>query len=178
MAPDHDVTIEEIKIETELLHKRFEVGFVAIDHGQEVEARKDKRSKDYVVETNSVVRDAKHMALQFNHGEKVPILMLFQMNRQGHEEAIKNAGIYKMSAISYTNQVEKSSDVITASFLDDAHRSHGTAQFCNLKNRDNPIVPPFQVHVDFPPRRIKNLTASGGGVSVEDHDAGLNLDGF
>ena len=176
IAPDHDVTIEEMRIETELLHKQFEVGWVAIDHGQEVEARKAKKSKDYVVELNSVVRDAKHWALQFNHGEKLPILMLFQINRQGHDEAVKNGGIYKMTAISYANQTEKSADVITASFLDDTHRSNGTTQFCNLKNRDNPIVAPFLAQVDFGPRRIRNHCTAGGGTSVEDHNLGLSLD--
>jgi replicative DNA helicase len=175
MCPDHDVTIEEMRLETELLHKQFEVGFVAIDHGQEVEARKAKKSKDYVVELNSVVRDAKHWALHFNHGEKLPVLMLFQINRQGHDEAAKNNGIYKMAAINYANQVEKSSDVITTSFLDDTHRRSSSAQFCNLKNRDNPIVAPFLVHVDFPPRRIRNPTASGG-ISIEDHNTGLSID--
>jgi len=176
MCPDHDVNIEEMRLETELLHKQFEVGFIAIDHGQEVEARKAKRSKDYVVELNSVVRDAKHWALHFNHGEKLPVMMLFQINRQGHDEAVKNNGIYKMTAINYANQVEKSSDVITASFLDDTHRNNGTAQFCNLKNRDNPIVAPFLAQVDFGPRRIRNHSTAGGGTSVEDHDLGLSVD--
>ncbi len=156
MAPDHEVTISDIKLETELLHKQFEVGLVVLDHGQEVEARKQKRSKDYVTELNSVVRDAKRMALHFNHGEKVPVLMLFQINRQGFLEAEKNEGRYKMSAIAYANQVEKSADVLSTTYLDEDHRQRGTTLFCNLKNRDNPLFPPLLASVNFGSRRIHN----------------------
>lgn len=165
LAPDHEVTIPDIKLETELLHKRFEVGALFLDHGQEIEARKIKRSKDYVTEINSVVRDAKRMALHFNHGEKVPVIMLFQINRQGKEEASKNEGKYKMSAINYANQVEKSSDVISTTYLDDTHRQQGTTMFCNLKNRDNPLFAPFLARVDFPARRIYNFN-SGEGLGI------------
>ncbi len=171
MAPDHEMTIPDIKLETELLHKQMEVGLIVIDHGQEVEARKSKRSKDYTVELNSVVRDAKRLALHFNHGERVPVMLLWQINRQGKEEAVKNEGKYKMSAFTYANQVEKSADVITTTFLDDEnHRKNGTTLFCNLKNRDNPKFDPFLASVNFDCRRIYNMDMyQGRGMSVETH---------
>ncbi len=176
MAPAKEMTIEDIKLDTELLHREFEVGCVFLDHGQEIEARKNKRGKgDYVMEINSVVRDAKRMALHFNQGEKVPVVMLFQINRQGKDEAAKNEGRYKMNAINYANQVEKSSDVISTTYLDDAHRQAGTTMFCNLKNRDNPLFQPFVAEVQFGPRRILNGVAdsSRGGMNVEDHRASV-----
>lgn len=103
-SPDHDVSIDDIRLEAELLHKQMEVGLIVLDHGQLIEARKSKKSRDYVIELNSVVRDAKKLALHFNHGEKVPVLMLFQINRQGKEEAVKNEGRYKMNALAYSNE--------------------------------------------------------------------------
>jgi intein/homing endonuclease len=177
-APDRDMTIEDIKLDAELTHKQMELGLVVIDHGQLMEARKSKKSKDYVVELNSIVRDTKKFCLHFNHGEKIPTLLLFQINRQGKEEAVKNQGRYKMSALSYSNEVEKSADVITTTFLDDDHRRNGTALFCNLKNRDNPIIEPFMAKIEFFCRRIYNLDtyqgSDGQGMGVEDHQAVLD----
>jgi replicative DNA helicase len=176
-SPDRDMTIDDIRLETELTHKQMEVGLVVIDHGQLLEARKAKRSKDYVVELNSIVRDTKKFCLHFNHGEKIPTLMLFQINRQGKEEANKNEGRYKASALAYANEVEKSSDVITTTYLNDEHRQRRTTLICNLKNRDNPLFEPFMAQVDFPCRRISNLDmyqgSDGRGMGVEDHAAVL-----
>jgi len=170
ISPDREVTMDDIRLECELLHKQMEVGLIVIDHGQEVEARKTKRSKDYGVELNSVVRDAKRLALHFNHGERIAVLMLFQINRQGKDEASKNEGKYKMSAVAYANQVEKSSDVLTTTYLDENHRANGTTLFCNLKNRDNPIFEPFLASVHFSSKRIYNMDMyQGKGMSVEEH---------
>lgn len=175
IAPDRDMTIKDIKLEAEMLHKQMEVGLIIIDHGQLVTP--GKSSKDYVVELNGIVRDAKKLALHFNHGEKVPVLMLFQINRQGKEEADKNEGRYKASAIAYANEVEKSADIITTTYLNDEHRQRGTTLFCNLKNRDNPKFEPFMAKVDFAPRRIRNMDifrgSTGRGMGVEDHTAAL-----
>jgi replicative DNA helicase len=175
ISPDRDLTIKDIKLEAEMLHKQMEVGMIVIDHGQLVTP--GKSSKDYVVELNSIVRDTKKLALHFNHGEKVPVLMLFQINRQGKEEADKSEGRYKASAIAYANEVEKSADIITTTYLNDEHRQRGTTLFCNLKNRDNPKFEPFMAKVDFEPRRIRNMDmfrgASGRGMGVDDHTAAL-----
>ena len=103
-SPDRDLTLEDIQLDAELMHKQMEIGLIVLDHGQLMEARKSKRSKDYTVELNSVIRDTKKLCLHFNHGEKIPVLMLFQINRQGKEEANKTEGRYKASALSYANE--------------------------------------------------------------------------
>jgi replicative DNA helicase len=173
-CPDREVSIQDIRLETELIHRQMEVGLVILDHGLLIEPRKGS-GKEYVIQMNSIVRDAKKLALHFNHGEKVPVLMLFQMNRAGKEDADKNEGRYKISALTYANEVEKSADTITTTYLNDDHRTAGTTVFCNLKNRDNPTFAPFTAKVDFAPRRIFNLDifqgAQGGGMSVEEHRA-------
>ncbi|MFA5054536.1 MAG: DnaB-like helicase C-terminal domain-containing protein [Parcubacteria group bacterium] len=167
VAPDHDVTIADIRLHAEMLHKKDELGLIVIDHGQLVTPM--RRHKDYVIELNSVVRDAKKLALHFNHGQKIPVLMLFQINRQGKDEAVKNGGRYKASAVAYANEIEKSADVITTTFLDDEHRLNGTTLICNLKNRDNPLFKPFTARVFFEPRRIKSMDqyTPGGGISID-----------
>jgi replicative DNA helicase len=178
ICPDHDVNMDEVRLETEMLHKRMEVGFIVLDHGQLIEARKVKRSRDYVVELNSIVRDCKKLALHFNQGEKIPVLLLFQINRNGKDEADKNGGIYKPSALTYANECEKSADVITTTYLNDEHRANGTTLLCNLKNRDNPKFEPFLAKVDFEPRRLYNLDIYQGdtdnGMTVEEHKSALD----
>ncbi len=176
-APDHEVTMDDIRLEAELLHKQMELGLIVIDHGQLVEARKKKKSKDYTIELNSIIRDAKKMALHFDGGNGIPVLMLFQINRQGKDEADKAEGRYKMKALTYANEAEKSADIITTTYLNDDHRRAGTTMFCNLKNRDNPLFEPFVASVNFSCRRIANMGSFGSGhsLSVDDHRSVFKL---
>jgi replicative DNA helicase len=176
VTPEKEWTMDDIRMEVELLHKQFEVGLVVIDHGQWVEARKGKKSKDYVIELNSVVRDAKRFALHFNHREGVPVLLLWQINREGKEDANKNDGVYKAKALTYANEVEKTADVITATYLNDELRKSGATKFCNLKNRDNPLFEPFLAHVNFASRRIANMDRYSNNVTMaaEEHESVFN----
>lgn len=169
-SPDRDVNIDDVTLEVELLHKQLEIGFTVLDHGGLMEPRKKKRNKDYVIELNSVIRDSKKFALHFNHGEGMPTLILFQINRTGKSEADKSDGIYKMNALSYANEAEKSADVVTTSYLNDSLRHECQTKMCNLKNRDNPLFEPFLARVNFGTRRIKNLDMdSSPGMGVDNH---------
>lgn len=103
-CPDTDVSIDDIRVQAEISHNEHEIGLLVIDHGGLVEARKSKKGRDYVIELNSVIRDAKKLALHFNHGEKVPVLLLFQINREGKDYADKNEGRYKLRALAYANE--------------------------------------------------------------------------
>lgn len=154
-CPDRRTTIEDIRVEAERLQRVMDLGLLIVDHGQLVAP--SQRRTDYVIELNDIVRETKQLALHFNGGEKIPVLLLWQINRQGHEEAIKNQGRYKATALAYANEVEKSADVITTTFLDDARRAAGTTLFTNLKNRENALFAPFEADVHFPSRRIDQL---------------------
>lgn len=165
-CPDHDVTMADIKMEAELLHKQMELGMICIDHGGLVQPIHNHR--DYTVALNTVLRDAKKMALHFNQGEGLPVLLLFQINRQGKNEADKNEGRYKLSALSYANEAEKSADVVTTTYLNDDLREDGRAIMCCLKNRDNPAFKTFQVGVDFVCRRIYQAEVGEDMVSSDD----------
>jgi len=171
-APDDDVSPDDIRMEAELQHKNNEIGLLVVDHGGLVEPRKKKRNKDFGVELNSVIRDFKKLALHFNHGESIPLLLLFQINRQGKDEANKNEGRYEMKALAYANEAERSADIITTTYLNPDHRANKTTRFCNLKNRDNPQFNPFDAQVNFDSRYIKNLDpfagSDGQGISVDD----------
>lgn len=103
-GPDEDITIDEVQQYAELRHQEEDINLLIIDHGGLLEPRKRKRNKDYTIELNSVLRDTKKLALHFNHGEKIPILVLFQINRDGKDFADKNEGRYKLRALSYANE--------------------------------------------------------------------------
>jgi intein/homing endonuclease len=156
VTPDREWTMADVKQALEQLHRDFEVGLVILDHGQWIEAKKGKKNKDYVIELNSVITDAKRLALNFDGNNGVPVLMLFQINRNGKTEADKNDGVYKMNALTYANNAEKTADVITTTYLNDELRSQNATKFTNLKNRDNPLFAPFIANVDFPCRRISS----------------------
>lgn len=170
-APDRNVTIDDIRMEAELLHKRMDVGFIVVDHGGLIES--SRKHKDYTIELNAVLRSAKKsLALHFNGGEGVPVLMLFQLNRQGKDDADKTdpPGRYKIRALSYANEAERSADYITTTYLNDIHREHCTTVFSNLKNRDNPLFDTFTASVDFSCRRICNFDtelSTVGGLRVD-----------
>lgn len=171
-TPDQNVTIDDIRIQAELKHKEMEVGFIVIDHGGLVES--SRKHKDYTIELNSVLRDAKKtLALHFAGGEGVPVLMLFQLNRQGKDEADKNNGHYKIKALSYANEAERSADYVTTTYLNEEYRDCNKTVFCNLKNRDNQLFKPFDASVDFSCRRISNFdpeVSKVGGMRVDTPD--------
>lgn len=175
VTPDRSWNMDDVRAHIELLHKEFEVGLIILDHGQWIEARKSRRNKDYTIELNSVINDTKRLALTFDHNNGVPILMLFQINRQGKDDADKNEGVYRIKALTYANSCEKDADVITTTYLNSEMRTAGLTKFTNLKNRDNPLFKPFEAHIKFSCRRMlsaKRLTPQG--FSVEAHDDYLN----
>lgn len=135
--PPEEVTVEDIRKKAEAFHHKYGCDGVIIDHMGLPKAK--GRYSDTVSKLNSIVRDSKLMALNFARGRGVPVFGLTQMNRQGKMRADKNDGYYDMSAISYANEVEKSSDVITYTYLNDSLRKEGKFYLGNLKNRDNPI---------------------------------------
>jgi replicative DNA helicase len=156
-APDRDVTVQDIRVYAELLHKSMEIGLIIIDHGGLVSAAKSH--KDYTIELNSVLRDTKKMALHFNGGEGIPICVLFQVNRQGKESVDKLSGTedegrYSMSHLAYANEAERSADYITTSYVNDGLKNQGAAVICNPKNRDNDPFKLSKVRVDYTCRRM------------------------
>jgi replicative DNA helicase len=174
-CPDRDVNVDDIRIEAELLHKQIEVGFLVLDHGGLMEPR--KRNNNYTIELNSVLRDSKKLALYFNHGEGLPVLMLFQINRDGKDQADKAEGKYKLRALSYANEAERSADTVSTTYLNEDHRENGTSMCCCLKNRDNPLFDAFLLGVNFSCRKIFRLSPdslAGSDMGIDGQDDDLN----
>jgi len=174
-TPDHDVTMDEVRMEVEIANKSMEVGLLVLDHGGLMEPRGYER--DYTIRLNSIIRDAKKLALHFNTGEGLPVCLLFQINREGKEYADKNEGKYKMRALAYANEAERSADYVTTSYLNEQRREEGNTVLCNLKNRENPLFETHEVAIDFSCRRLHNMDISdmaGDDISIDDMDETLS----
>lgn len=99
--PKAGTGIQDIARKAEMFHNRWGCDGVVIDHLGLVKTRS---IRDYVVAINEVVQESRQVALDFARGQGVPLLALFQMNRQGKIRADKSDGHYDMSAISYANE--------------------------------------------------------------------------
>jgi intein/homing endonuclease len=99
---DEEGTIAGIRRKAEMFDNKYGCDGLIIDHLGLVTPK--RHSQDNVATQNAVVRDARLMALNFSRGKGVPLLGLWQMNRQGKMRADKNNGYYDISAIAYANE--------------------------------------------------------------------------
>ncbi len=132
---EENVKVEDVRRKAEMFHNKFGCDGVIIDYLGLLQPK--YRSLDAVTRINDVVREGRLMALNFARGKTVPLLALFQLNRQGKIRADKADGRYDMAAIAMANQIEKDADVITYTYLNDSLRKEGKFYLGNLKNRDN-----------------------------------------
>jgi len=180
-SPDEDYTVSKMRADMELTHQKHPLHMAVVDH---VALMKPETSnRNFYTDLNSIVRDTKRLALSFNGGEMIPVLSLLQINRTGKAEADKAEGVYKMQALADSNEAERSSDVITTSYLNRELRDTNLVKFGCLKNRDNPHFRPFTAGVDWTTRylfndfdthsdhRMMNATSQAAMTSIIEEDA-------
>lgn len=170
-CPDTDITMRDVRAESERIDREMEIGLLVIDHSLIIQPEPEFRRDDYTTRMNSVIRDAKKLALQFNGGKGVPVLLLHQINREGKKEADKNGGRYGLHCLASANEAERSADYVTTTYLNEQHRENGTTLICNLKSRDNKQFDPFVASVDWRCRGIfESLDGdrAGADMSVDD----------
>lgn len=175
-CPDRDVTVDDIRVHAETLERKMDVGLIVIDHAGLVSAK--RRSSSFGVEQNSIFRDSKKLALQYRHREAkegigVPVLLLAQINREGLKAAEKEGGILSPRSIAWAHEAERSSDVLTATYLDDAHRANETTLMTCLKSRDTAHFAPTTLRVRFGCRRIENPALDEDDFGTDDEDWSL-----
>lgn len=172
--PDRDITMADIRMEADRIERDLEIGMIIIDHSLLVRPSEEFKRDDYTTRMNSVIRDAKKLALQFAGGRGVPVLLLHQINREGKKEADKNGGRYGLHCLASANEAERSADYVTTTYLNEEHRANCTTLFSNPKNRDNKPFEPFLASVDWTCRRIfepfgeEARPRTGSGVMVDD----------
>lgn len=156
--PIGDITVAEIKLKAEVEHRKNELGLIITDHAGLIENEKGRSVSNYGVSLNYVLKDLSQLALNFNDGEGIAICTPFQANREGWKDACKNDGHYKLNALSWANEAERSASVIIYTFLGDTQelRDNGETKIGCLKNRDGKQFPQFTASVHFQSRRIRN----------------------
>jgi hypothetical protein len=138
-----------------MLRNKMDYSLMFVDHMGLMSPRKWVQST--TDRLNEVLRDLKRLAMSFNHGEGIAVVGLFQINREGYKSALKNNGKYNLTALSYANEAERSSDIVTAGWIDDELKKKGRLQFQCLKSRDQAPFDDFYARIEWPCRRLLTM---------------------
>ena len=151
-----DFTLNDLNSRLALLYQKDPaIQMVTIDHAGLMQARNSHRST--TEKLNEVLRDLKRLSMSFNRGMGIGVVALFQISREGFKAAEKNGGKYNLTHLSYANEAERSSDVVTASFVDDELRESNMVKFQCLKSRDHKPFADFYRGVLWPCRRLSTM---------------------
>lgn len=148
-----DFTMLDLRNKAELLRSKDPaIGMLVVDHAGLMAPR--SRQPSTTERLNEVVRDLKRLSMSFDRGAGIAVLNLFQINREGFKAAEKNGGVYNLSHLSYSNECERSSDIVTAGWVDDELRARNLLKLQCLKSRDDKPFDPFYAGVVWDCRRV------------------------
>jgi len=148
-----DFNSNDMRSRAELLYSKDPaIRMVTIDHAGLMSSR--NRHSSTTERLNEVLRDLKRIAMSFNRGMGIAILALFQISREGYKAASKSGGRYNLTHLSYANEAERSSDIVTATWVDTELEESNLAKFQCLKARDHKKFPEFYAGVLWPCRRV------------------------
>lgn len=170
-----DFNINDLRSKLELLYaKDPAIRMVIVDHAGLMQSR--NKHRDTTERLNEVLRDLKRLAMSFNRGLGIAVVALFQINREGFKAAEKNGGRYNLTHLSYANEAERSSDVVTTTFVDTELEESSLCKYQNLKTRDGKKFTDFYAGVLWPCRRIfttKDLTMSDAKKAGDEIDLSI-----
>jgi len=141
--------------------KGKKLDFLVVDYVGLMVQDKDKRYGDFNTDLNNIIKSLKNLAMTFKEGKGLRIITPFQVNREGWKDAVKNDGVYKLTALSNANESERASDQIIALFMTDVMKKNGLMKLSCLKHRRGAVFSPFEATIDFPSRRIRSFISSG-----------------
>jgi Replicative DNA helicase len=130
--------------------------FAVVDYVGLMIQDKESRYGEFNVDLNNMVKRLKNFALTFDNGRGLRMITPHQVNREGWKEACKNEGVYRLTALSNANEVERSSDGVIALFMTDEDKKHGNVKITCLKHRDGADFSPFVANIDFASKRIRD----------------------
>lgn len=170
-----DFTVADIRHRAETLYAKHAIKMIFVDHALLVSPRHWVSSTTERI--NEVIRDCKKMAMGFNKGAGIAVVLLFQINREGFKAAKKARGldrdptkerpgvepkppsnyVYDLTMLSYANEAERSSDIVTATYIDEVLSKEGRVLMQCLKSRDQKPFDPFFMSILWPCRRLRTL---------------------
>ena len=150
--PSEGLTVSHLKSYAEVENKKRPIDIIYLDY---IELMKDEfRSNSYTEGLNARIKQLKQFALQFNGGAGVRLISAYQANREGKKLADKNDGVYRLDALSYANEAERSADVIIYTYLNDDLRDNKEVKMGCLKNRTKPKFKQFIAKTRLECRKI------------------------
>ena len=165
-----DFTVADLRAKAELIYAENPFQTIYVDHVGLMAPR--HRHSSTTERLNECIRDLKRLAMSFNRGQGVAVVALFQINREGYKRVLAKkeklatskdqqsqaiaatAPAYNLTDLSYANEAERSSDIVTATWVDDDLRQQGMCQFQCLKSRDQAPFEPFWARIEWPCRRM------------------------
>ena len=148
-----DFNVNDLRSRCELLYSKDPaIQMVTVDHAGLMQSRGKYRST--TERLNEVLRDLKRLSMNFNRGMGIAVVALFQISREGYKSAEKNGGRYNLTHLSYANEAERSSDIVTAGWVDTELREGNLVKIQCLKSRDNAPFDDFYAGVLWPCRRM------------------------
>jgi len=156
-----EFTVLDMKSRAELIYAKSPFALLICDHAGLMAPR--HRMGSTTENLNEVIRDLKRLAMNFNRGAGMAVLSLFQISREGFKAAEKavektgasfSTGPYNLTHLSYANECERSSDIVTASYVNDDLRSQNRVLFQCLKTRDQAPFSNFFTRVEWTSRRM------------------------
>ena len=172
--PDKDeYKVADLRARAETIFAKKPFNLLFIDHAGLLTSRRWVAST--TERLNEVLRDCKRMAMNFNRGEGMAVVCLFQISRDGYKSAMKKGdkdpdkrGEYDLTHLSYANEAERSSDIVTASWVDPELQKQSMCKFQCLKTRDHAPFDRFTASVMWGTRRLKTLDPNDHGLNVEE----------
>jgi len=154
--PPDGLTMSHMKAWAEIEFRKKPFYALYLDY---IELMRDEvgDSSDYTIKLNQRIKDLKQFALNFNGGRGMMVCSAYQANRKGKENADKNAGEYRLDALSYANEAERSADVIIYSYLNPELRENNKVKIGCLKNRSRPKFKQFEAKTHLASRKIFEL---------------------
>ncbi len=159
-------TVADLKSAAELRYAKDPFHMMVVDHMGLMQSMDYKQNTTEVL--NEVLRGMKQLSMNFNRGAGIGILGLYQISRDGFRNAEKNDGRYTLVALSYASEAEKSSDVVTAGWMDDELKAKGRLYIQCLKSRDATPFERFGVRIEWHCRR---MLTDFDGIEMDGQDA-------
>jgi len=155
--PPDGLSMSHLKAWSEIEYRKKPFHAIYLDY---IELMKSEGAggRDYTIELNQRIKDLKQFALNFNGGSGMMVCSAYQANRKGKEHADKNAGEYRLDALSYANEAERSADVIIYSYLNDELRENNKVKIGCLKNRSRPKFKQFEAKTHLASRKMYELS--------------------
>lgn len=154
--PPDGLSMSHLKAWAEVEYRKKPFDAIYLDYIELMKS--EQHNKDYTIELNQRIKDLKQFALNFNGGRGMLVVSAYQANRKGKEHADKNAGEYRLDALSYANEAERSADVILYSYLNDELRENNKVKIGCLKNRSRPKFKQFEAKTYLASRKVYELS--------------------